>query len=90
MLTCKSLFGLGYRGERLIEPLFNCIDMGCKVVKKDAEKAGLSGELVLNRGFLATSSNCRDISSGRSYRRRLERGARHRGESRGHGKKGNG
>ncbi len=20
MLTCKSLFGLGYRGERLIEP----------------------------------------------------------------------
>ena len=21
MLTCKSLFGLGYRGERLIEPL---------------------------------------------------------------------
>ena len=24
MLTCKSLFGLGYRGERLIEPLFKC------------------------------------------------------------------
>ena len=49
MLTCKSLFGLGYRGERLIEPLFNCIDMGCKVVKKDAEKAGLSGELAQPR-----------------------------------------
>ena len=45
MLTCKSLFGLGYRGERLIEPLLNC--MSCKVVKKDAEKAGLSEELFL-------------------------------------------
>ena len=22
MLTCKSLFGLGYRGERLIEPFW--------------------------------------------------------------------
>ena len=22
MLTCKSLFGLGYRGERLIEPFY--------------------------------------------------------------------
>ena len=27
MLTCKSLFGLGYRGERLIEPsTMKCID----------------------------------------------------------------
>ncbi len=23
MLTCKSLFGLGYRGERLIEPFYS-------------------------------------------------------------------
>ena len=25
MLTCKSLFGLGYRGERLIEPFRNIV-----------------------------------------------------------------
>jgi len=25
VLTCKSLFGLGYRGERLIEPFINTL-----------------------------------------------------------------
>ena len=51
MLTCKSLFGLGYRGERLIEPLYETkhqlhFDGYTKVVKKDAEKASLSEEFL--------------------------------------------
>ncbi len=33
MLTCKSLFGLGYRGERLIEP-----SSMLQVVKRGLEK----------------------------------------------------
>ena len=36
MLTCKSLFGLGYRGERLIEPS----DIKPTMVVKSATREG--------------------------------------------------
>ena len=44
MLTCKSLFGLGYRGERLIEPL-RWLLRWSRVwpVRADASRSGSSG-----------------------------------------------
>ena len=54
MLTCKSLFGLGYRGERLIEPF------DARWLRVPPEKAGASrcsaGKIVKLRGHVATPS----------------------------------
>ena len=41
MLTCKSLFGLGYRGERLIEPSALVVDRAGGILPTD-ERPGSS------------------------------------------------
>ena len=45
MLTCKSLFGLGYRGERLIEP-----SLLLRWLRVPPERAALVGAGPLERG----------------------------------------
>ena len=54
MLTCKSLFGLGYRGERLIEPF------DTRWLRVRPEKAALvgvvAGKIVKLRGHVAIPS----------------------------------
>jgi hypothetical protein len=51
VLTCKSLFGLGYRGERLIEPSFG---------GSHAVKVWLVGSWVSTL-LLARPSNCLNV-----------------------------
>ena len=76
MLTCKSLFGLGYRGERLIEPF---AIRWLRVVVK-AAASGL--EL---RSKFARLSNCRDVLISCWYRQLWETTARHLRETWGYG-----
>ena len=53
VLTCKSLFGLGYRGERLIEPL----ESFTKVVESTSASPGsCRGETVELQGHVAEAS----------------------------------
>ena len=62
MLTCKSLFGLGYRGERLIEPSTMVVKSATR--EGDASRTGpgslasaqLIGETVKLRGHVARLS----------------------------------
>ena len=64
MLTCKSLFGLGYRGERLIEPLLECYS----VVESAAREGRASRDPVIvdaDRDQPARPSNCGDALPGR-------------------------
>ena len=81
MLTCKSLFGLGYRGERLIEP-------SIEVDQSSTENVLLVSfgreALTRDRGG-ATPSNCRNVLLGQWYRLAPERAPRHRRETCGHG-----
>ncbi len=66
MLTCKSLFGLGYRGERLIEPFYRETLLWWLRVPPEREalvglgrhrrQAQLIGETVKLRGHVARLS----------------------------------
>ena len=65
MLTCKSLFGLGYRGERLIEPSALVVDRAGGIFMN------VPALVLLFQKSKATPSNCRETP------RRLLRKRRH-------------
>ena len=92
MLTCKSLFGLGYRGERLIEPSALVVDRAGGIfmrmnvqalVSFFREKARRHRQIAGKpRGVLTRAPWASGTAGSRAERR-----ARHRGESRGQGNK---
>ncbi len=62
MLTCKSLFGLGYRGERLIEPFTMVVESGAREGAaspgwaQHRRRPSARGETVKLRGHVARPS----------------------------------
>ena len=92
MLTCKSLFGLGYRGERLIEPSALVVDRAGGIQRMNVpalvllfrEKARRHRQIAGKpRGVSFLEAPWASGTAGS----RAERRARHRGESRGYGNK---
>ena len=78
MLTCKSLFGLGYRGERLIEPSALVVDRAGGIVRNvqalvllDRKKQGDTVKLPGNPAAFS-----RENAMGERYRRITRREAR--------------
>jgi hypothetical protein len=80
VLTCKSLFGLGYRGERLIEPFIFFIARWLRVASTKMRLVGAAIFFNLEKkADLARPSNCRDIpfeAVGTAFFAKAKRGTR--------------